>query len=157
RFVALKRALTAEQGAPKNAATMFEREFHFLSELAHPCIVSVFDYGVDEQGPYYTMELLEGEDVRERGCIPWREACAILRDVASALSILHSRRLLHCDLSTRNVKATAEGRAKLIDFWTMAPMGVPKMIAGTAPFMSPEVLHWQSLDGRADLFSLGAL
>lgn len=157
RVLALKRVLTQDEGAPKNAAQMFEREFHFLSELAHPSIVSVFDYGMDEEGAYYTMELLEGSDMRERGRQPWREACAVLRDVASALSILHSRRLLHCDLSTRNVRSASDGRAKLIDFGTMTPMGVPKMIAGTAPFLAPEVLHWQSLDGRADLFSLGAL
>jgi tetratricopeptide (TPR) repeat protein len=157
RPVALKRMLTDAEGAPKNAMMLFEREFHFLSELDHPCIVTVFDYGVDEIGAYYTMELLEGADLRERGRLPWKEACALLRDVASALGILHSRRLLHCDLSTRNVRNTSEGRAKLIDFGTMAPMGVPKMIAGTPPFLAPEVLHWQALDGRADLFSLGAL
>jgi serine/threonine-protein kinase len=157
RPVALKRMLAASEGAPKNANMLFEREFHFLSELDHPCIVSVFDYGVDDVGPYYTMELLEGADLRERGRLPWKEACALLRDIASALGILHSRRLLHCDLSTRNVRSTTEGRAKLIDFGTMAPMGVPKMIAGTPPFLAPEVLHWQALDGRADLYSLGAL
>lgn len=155
--VALKRMLTAAEGAPRNANALFEREFHFLAEIAHPCIVSVFDYGVDESSSYYTMELVEGADLRERGRLPWKEACALLRDVASALGILHSRRLLHCDLSTRNVRVTTEGRAKLIDFGTMTPMGVPKMIAGTPPFLAPEVLHWQSLDGRADLYSLGAL
>lgn len=157
RAIALKRVLSANDGAPKGAAALFEREYHFLAELAHPCIVAVYDYGVDDEGAYYTMELLEGADMRERGRLPWREACVLLRDVASALAMLHSRRLLHCDLSTRNVRSTTDGHAKLIDFGTMTPMGVPKMIAGTAPFLAPEVLHWQSLDGRADLFSLGAL
>ena len=74
-------------------------------------------------GPYYTMELLDGGDLRERAPLPWREACALLRDVCSSLALLHSRRLVHRDVSPRNVRCTRDGRAKLIDFGAMAPMG----------------------------------
>jgi len=128
-----------------------------LSQLAHPRIIEVYDYGLERRSPYYTMELLDGEDLRERGKLPWREACALLRDVASSLAIIHSRGLVHRDVSARNVRCTSDGRAKLIDFGAMAPSGVSHRLVGTAPFVPPEALQLQALDGRADLYSLGAL
>src|SRR5688572_17859213 len=102
--LAVKRMKAPPASEAAAAVAQFEREFHTLAGVRHPCIVSVFDYGVDESGPYYTMELLGGADVHEKNWLPWSEACPILRDVASALAILHSRRLLHCDLSARNVR-----------------------------------------------------
>src|SRR6185436_18175691 len=152
-LIAVKRMLVGSDASTAH----FEREFHTLASLKHPCIVSVFDYGVDESGPYYTMELLSGASLHEVTRLPWHEVCELLRDVASALAMLHSRRLLHCDLSTRNVRCTAEGRGKLIDFGAMAPIGMRRRIVGTPPFLAPEALDQQALDARADLFSLGAL
>ena len=155
-LIAVKRMLAASPESPASTS-QFEREFHTLAGLKHPCIVSVVDYGVDESGPYYTMELLLGTSLHEVNRLPWHEVCELLRDVASALAMLHSRRLLHCDLSTRNVRCTTEGRGKLIDFGAMAPVGVRRRIVGTPPFLAPEALDQQALDARADLFSLGAL
>jgi tetratricopeptide (TPR) repeat protein len=155
--LALKRLLTSDSGDDL-IARLFEREFHTLSELAHPRIIEVYDYGMDASGAFYTMELLGGQDLRAVGKIAWREACVLLRDVASSLAILHSRRLLHCDLSPRNVRCTLDGRAKLLDFGAMMPMGgVAKRVVGTPAFMAPEMAQMQPLDGRADLFALGAL
>ena len=155
RHVALKRARARRGGSVRRA--LLEREYHTLAQLAHPRIIEVYDYGIDDDGPYYTMELLDGDDLRTRGQLPWREACAVLRDVASSLAILHSRRLLHRDVSARNVRCTSDGRAKLMDFGAMAPMGVVKDMVGTPPFVPPEALQLQALDGRADLYALGAL
>jgi hypothetical protein len=155
--LALKRGFARDERKLQQRAALLEREYHTLVQLAHPSIIEVYDYGVDEHGPYYTMELLEGADLSERQRTPWREVCAILRDIASSLSILHSRGLIHRDVSTSNVRRTNDGRAKLIDFGAMVSFGVAKEVVGTAPFMAPEVLQLQELDGRADLFSLGAL
>jgi hypothetical protein len=151
--VALK-CLTKDDAGRRHRRESFEREYNTLSELAHPLIVRVFDYGVDGT-PYYTMELLEG--IALRGRIPWREACAILRDVASALSLLHSRRLVHRDVTHRNVHRKQDGRAVLLDFGALVPMGPTKDVVGTPPFMPPEAIAEQRLDARSDLFSLGAL
>src|SRR5215813_3241303 len=156
RELALKR-LMLPKGHERTAAELFEREFHTLSELAHPRIIEVYDYGVDAEGAYYTMELLPGQDLRELGKTDWQTACRLLRDVASSLAILHSRKLLHCDVSPRNVRCTADGRAKLLDFGAMAPMGVTRRVLGTPPFIAPEMIQMQALDGRADLYGLGAL
>ncbi|MFI5308459.1 MAG: AAA family ATPase, partial [Polyangiales bacterium] len=128
-----------------------------LSQLAHPRIIEVYEYGVDAAGAYYTMELLGGQDLRALEKIEWRKACELLRDVASSLALLHSRRLVHCDVSPRNVRCTIDGHAKLLDFGAMMPMGVAKRVVGTPPFIAPELLQLQPLDGRTDLYGLGAL
>ena len=133
-----------------------EHEYHTLAQLAHPRVVSVFDYGVDSQQPYYTMELLDGGDLQNRTPLDWRTACAFARDICSALSLLHSRRLVHRDLSPRNVRCTGDGRAKLIDFGAMVPMGPSKSVVGTPAVCAPELVRLQPLDGRTDLYALGA-
>jgi len=157
RALALKRGTGRDARKANKRKALLEREYHILAQLAHPRIIEVYDYGVDEQGPYYTMELLDGSDLDRRGRLPWREACTLLCDVASSLAILHSRGLLHRDVSSRNVRCTADGRAKLLDFGAMTSMGSAKDVVGTPPFVAPEALALQALDARSDLFSLGAL
>jgi hypothetical protein len=157
REVALKqlRAATAENAT---VVGLFEREFHTLAQLRHPSVISVYEYGLHAgEAPYYTMELLDGGDLRDRAPLPWQQACALLFDVCSSLALLHSRRVLHRDISPRNVRCTRDGRAKLIDFGAMGPMlAGGGQIVGTPAFIPPEALHRSALDGRSDLFSLGA-
>ncbi|HKP58416.1 MAG TPA: protein kinase [Polyangiales bacterium] len=155
--LALKRSWARDSQRAIRRRALLEREFHTLAQLSHPRIIEVYDYGVDEDGPYFTMELLDGADLDRAGPLPWQEACALLRDIASSLAILHSRGWVHRDVSARNVRRTADGRAKLLDFGAMVSIGVANDVVGTPPFMSPEVLQVQALDARADLFSLGAL
>ncbi len=88
--------------------SMFEREYHTLVALRHPRIIEAYEYGVDAGRPYYTMELLDGQDLREFKHVPYRTACRYLRDIASSLALLHSRRLLHRDVSPRNVRVTSD-------------------------------------------------
>ncbi len=155
--LALKQMRTHEsEKHQRELAKLFEREFHILSQLAHPRVIEVYDYGLDDAGPYYTMELLDGGDLRGLSPLSWKKACSLLRDICSALSLLHSRRLIHRDLTPRNVRCTQDGRAKLIDLGGLAPMGPCTDLFGTPPFTAPEVVNAQVLDGRADLFSLGA-
>jgi hypothetical protein len=154
RQLALKRVLDATD--PK-IVSMFEREYHALVSLKHPRIISVFDYGISEGKPYYTMELLDGYDLRQHAPLPYPQACRYLRDIASSLALLHARRLLHRDVSPRNVRVTSDDRCKLIDFGAMASFGVADVVVGTPPYLPPEALERGALDHRADLFALGAL
>ncbi|MFK7989849.1 MAG: protein kinase [Sandaracinaceae bacterium] len=159
--VALKRILLPKKKRRAQKAVLrFQREFHTLASLTHPRIIRAFDYGVDARGPYYTMELLEGEDLRdvlkERGPLPPSEVCSILRDVTAALSVLHARGLLHRDLSPRNVRIV-DGRATLFDFGVLVQAGLVSDVAGTPAYVAPEMLRGVPVDGRADLFSLGVL
>jgi len=157
RKVALKRpTLQGSAEHQRRVAYLFAREFHAMSQLAHPRIVEVYDYGVDEHGPYYTMEILDGGDLQQLVPLDYRRLCEIARDVCSALSLLHSRRIVHRDLSPRNVRCTTSGVAKLIDFGAMAPMGPSKETVGTPAFCAPEVVNMQTLDARTDLYALGA-
>jgi tetratricopeptide (TPR) repeat protein len=156
---ALKQLYTGEEHTASLRA-MFEREYHTLVQLAHPRIVRVFDFGVDEQSPYYVMELLEGVDARQaiRDTKPdIRQICLWLRDCASALALIHSRRMVHRDISPRNLWCMPDGHAKLIDFGTLVAMGPQTRIAGTPPFVPPEAVNAQPLDARCDLYALGAL
>jgi hypothetical protein len=135
----------------------FEREYQVLAGLDHPRIIQVFDYGVDAQGPYYTMELLEGEDMRQAAPVPFREACSYLRDIATSLALLHARRLIHRDLSPGNVRRTPDGHCKLFDFGALTSFGYTREIVGTPPLIPPEAVANAPLDHRADLYQLGAL
>jgi hypothetical protein len=158
RFVALKRLnAVADQQKRTDLALLFEREYHTLAQLEHPGIVEVYDYGLADGRPFYTMELLDGSDLRELAPLPWRQACLLLCEVASALALLHSRRLVHRDLSPRNVRHTAAGRTKLLDFGAMAAMGASRQVVGTPAYVSPEQASGQELDARSDLFGFGAL
>jgi len=135
----------------------FRREFHTLASLRHPQIVRAIEYGVDPDGPYYTMELLGGTDLKDAGRVPWRDAVAILCDVAAALAAVHARGLVHRDLAPRNIRLLDDGRAKLFDFGLLASIGATAEVAGTATAVAPETLRRRPLDGRTDVFGLGTL
>jgi hypothetical protein len=150
-------ALKTLELSDDKARVLFEREYCTLASLKHPCVVEVFDFGIAEDGRrFYTMELLTGDDLAKLAPLPLRAACEALRDVATALALLHAQRLLHGDISPRNVRLQS-GRAKLLDFGAAAPFGVSNEVIGTPECMAPEVLRQRKLDARTDLFSLGAL
>jgi hypothetical protein len=158
--VALKQwcasAKLLEPAARRQSIAQFEYEYRTLAQLSHPCMIEVYDFGLSEIGPYFTMELLDGGDLRERAPLPWPTACRFFYDLCSSLALLHSRRLIHRDVSPRNVRCTRRGGAKLIDFGAMRPMGLCQQVVGTPAFAAPEVVQGVPLDGRVDLYSLGA-
>jgi eukaryotic-like serine/threonine-protein kinase len=156
--LALKQ-LVARSEAPvpdRNAVWLFEREFHTLAQLDHPHVIAVYDYGIDGFSPFYTMELLDGGDLKTLAPLDFGRACKLMLEVCSSLALLHSRRLVHRDVTPRNVRCTRDGHAKLIDFGAMVPMGPCSLTVGTPAFVAPEVVHHMHLDARTDLFSLGA-
>lgn len=154
--VALKR-LTPAAAAVEQLVALFKLEYQTLSQLRHPNIIEVYDFGVDSAGPYYTMELLDGHDLSGLAPLDYRQACQYLRDVATSLSLLHTRRIVHRDLSPKNVRLTSDGSCKLLDFGAMAHAGVVTDPVGTPPLIAPEALMGRPLDHRVDLYALGAL
>lgn len=155
--MALKSLLPCEEMHAAVLRALFETEYHSLSQLVHPRIVQTYDYGHDaENRPYYTMELLDGGDLRQLAPLPFDRVCAMMADICSGLSLVHSRRLLHRDLTPRNVRCTRDGKAKLIDFGAVTTFGPSKRIVGTPPYCPPEAVSGQDLDGRSDLYALGA-
>jgi serine/threonine protein kinase len=156
--LALKRLETEGVDADRRntAEALFESEFQTLTQLHHPRVIQVYDYGIDEGRAYYTMELLDGGDLAEHSPLPWPDASRLIYEVCSSLALLHSRRLVHRDVSPRNIRRTRDGRPKLIDFGAMCSMGQSHQPVGTPAFVAPEVVQRARLDGRTDLFSLGA-
>jgi tRNA A-37 threonylcarbamoyl transferase component Bud32 len=135
----------------------FQHEFSVLTQVAHPNVVRVYDFGFADDVPYYTMELLEGKPLSELTPLPAAEVNELLRCLCEPLSILHARRWVHRDLSARNVIRTTDGQIKLIDFGATVSMDERHAPMGTPPFMPPEALAQEPLDARADIFGLGAL
>lgn len=150
-------ALKALEQADERLTPHFEREYHTLASLKHPRVIEVYEFGITPEGlRYYTMELLPGADLLRAAPLPYREACAHIRDVSTCLALLHARRLLHRDVSPLNVRLDAHGRAKLLDFGALGDFGLARELVGTPPFMAPEAARHLPLDQRSDLFSLGA-
>ena len=153
-----------------------EREVQATAQLTHANIVQVFDYGHADDGTiYYTMEYLPGlnldELVAQSGPLPAERAIHLLRQVCGALHAAHTNGLIHRDIKPGNIIIGPHGGqpdvAKLLDFG-LVPLQRPNFdatrltregdIAGTPAFMSPEqVAGAEDLDGRSDIYSLGAL
>src|SRR5687767_13108261 len=142
-------------------------EFLALARLSHDNIVKVFDYGVTDRGDdYFTMELIEGRDLRAASPpAPSPEFYRLVAGVLRALSFLHGRGMVHADIKPSNVLvdetrlAADPGRAaKLLDFGLAAATGDPASASarGTFPYAAPEAYAGQ-VDTRSDLYSLGIL
>ena len=156
--LALKQLLSAQTGARRRKLeTLFEREYHTLARLKHPCIIEVYEYGLSDSGPYYTMELLDGGDLQQHAPLPWPDVCRHMCDVASSLALLHAHRLVHRDITPRNIRLTSSARAKLIDFGALSGFGPALDVVGTPLCMAPEVFQRGVLDQRSDLFALGVV
>jgi eukaryotic-like serine/threonine-protein kinase len=152
----------------------FEREVQLTSEIAHPNIVSVYDFGRSPDGSfYYAMELLDGIDlqrlVRADGPQPASRVAHILQQAADALAEAHSVGLIHRDIKPANIVLCKNERrpdhVKVVDFGLVKQIGTEdpalsgaNVITGTPLYMPPEaLLAPNEIDGRSDLYSLGAV
>lgn len=148
----------------------FEREARTLASLSHPNILNIFDFGEHNGVRYAVMELLRGENLRQRmagSALPWRTATAIAVAVARGLAAAHAAGIIHRDLKPENVFLLAEGGVKVLDFGLAhreTPSGEAKLpgtdeetLIGTAIYMSPEQICGESPDARTDIFGLGVL
>ena len=162
REVAYKVLPEGLRGNP-NALKSFLREAQAAAQLNHPNIVTVYDAGESEHGFYMAMERVEGttlkEIVRQRGAISANAVVYILREMASALSYAHGRKVVHRDIKTANTMWTAERHVKIMDFGLAKLMeevrNATTMISGTPFYMSPEQTLGRDVDHRTDVYSLG--
>ena len=158
----------------------FLREARAVSALTHPNIATVFDYGETEQGqPYIVMELVEGETLNEKlreGSLPLPEAVRIVSAIAEALGEAHRMGVVHRDVKPSNVIVTEREQVKVLDFGLVKQISeqsaieigsdqktLPStrtrsdVIVGTPLYLSPEQAMGKAIDGRSDLFALGAV
>jgi hypothetical protein len=156
RRVALKAMRPGEHPARLQRAWL-QREAEAAAQLNHPNIVTLFDVGSWEGGPYLIMELLRGEglDARlARGAMPPDEALAVAVEVARALAHAHRAGVVHRDLKPSNVFLVEGGWTKVLDFGLAHVFGADLPIAGGTPrYMAPEQRRGEVGDARTDVFS----
>ena len=169
RVVAIKRVAVAAGAEDHAARSRLVREARAASALSHPNIVTVFAIEETADSTFIVMELLDGETLAAaiaRGPLEPAKVRALGAEVADALACAHAQGLVHRDVKPANVVLTARGVAKVLDFGlakAAQPDGAalaitaPDLVAGTAPYMSPEQLRGAPLDGRSDVFALGAV
>jgi eukaryotic-like serine/threonine-protein kinase len=167
------KVLRADNAGPATIAR-FEREVQLTSEIAHPNIVSVYDFGRSPDGSfYYAMEYLEGVDlqrlVENDGPQPAARVAHILEQAAEALAEAHSVSLIHRDIKPANIVLCKHARrpdhVKVVDFGLVKQVGnadaalsAVNVITGTPLYMPPEALTSpDEVDARGDLYSLGAV
>jgi serine/threonine protein kinase len=129
------------------------REAEAAARLSHPNIVTLFDVGRSEHGPYLVLELLRGQTLAarlEQGPIPGREALRIAVEVAKGLAHAHSQGVVHRDLKPGNVFLCEDGQVKVLDFGLAHAFGQRRVDGGTPAYMAPE-------DERTDVFALGVI
>src|SRR6478609_6273009 len=165
----------------EEVALRFEREAKVMSELTHPNIVKVIEFGEWQGRPFFAMELVRGKsladllqhEARNGGRrLTFKRTLAIMRPVLDALAYAHERGVVHRDLKPENIMVTAgqgllsRETIKLLDFGIARirerSKNAPKLtqqgfILGTPDYMSPEQAIGQEADVRSDLYSCGVI
>jgi eukaryotic-like serine/threonine-protein kinase len=184
RDVAIK-VLPSAFTEDKERLARFEREAQVLAQLHHPNIASIFGLEESDGTRALVMELVEGPTLAERlesGPLPFNESLSVSLQIAHALEEAHEKGIVHRDLKPQNIKASIEGKVKVLDFGlakAMDPAGaasggpsasqlaasptltlgatVQGMILGTAAYMAPEQAKGFAVDKRADIWAFGVV
>lgn len=160
REVALK-VLNRTQ-ADEISLAAFRREAEIIAGLEHPRVVPLYTYGEQEGVPYLVLRFLPGGSVADRlghGPLGLDQACGWATSVAEALAFAHGKSILHRDIKPSNILLDDSGNAYLTDFGIATALeaaGESEQALGSAPYMAPEQIRGDSLDGRADLYALAA-
>jgi TolB-like protein len=167
-MVALK-VIAREIAREPGMLERFRREVKLARRVTHPNVARCFDIGQDGDDRFFTMELVEGESLgarmaREQRLSP-ASTIGIALEVCAGLGAAHRAGVVHRDLKPDNVLLAADGRVVLTDFGIasarLANDGASRtvgIIVGTPEYMAPEQVEGvRDLDGRADIYSLGAM
>ena len=153
----------------------FLREIRVAAGLQHPNILPLYDSGQSGNFIYFVMPFMEGDTLRERMVrerrMPLADAVAIVREVADALTFAHERHVVHRDVKPENIMMGG-GHAFVVDFGIAQALSVATLagtgsgdqrltgggrVVGTLPYMSPEQLSGEDVDGRSDQYSLACV
>jgi serine/threonine protein kinase/Flp pilus assembly protein TadD len=136
------------------------QEAETAARLSHPNIVTLFEVGRCEQGPFLVLEMLRGQTLGQRlaqGRLSLKEALRIGVDVAKGLAHAHSKGVVHRDLTPGNVYLCDDGQVKVLDLGMAHAFGRRKLDGGTPAYMAPEQQAGAPEDERTDAFALGVI
>jgi len=179
RRVALK-FLPSELTDQRDRLKRFEQEARAVSALNHPNILTIHEFGTQDNSHFIVMELVEGETLSERmvfGRMSVAEILNVAAQVASALSAAHEAGIVHRDIKPDNIMIRHDGIVKVLDFGiaklTEAGKEIhttdaeaktrlqvktnPGTVMGTTNYMSPEQARGRQVDARTDIFSFGVV
>ena len=174
RLVALK-FLPVELQSDATARARFLREAKTAASIDHPYICKIYELGEFLGESFISLEYVEGEMLQTRlseSPLPVDEAVSTALEIAEALAEAHERGVVHRDLKPSNIMLTRDGHVKVMDFGlakhlaargeaseevTQTDLTGAGSTLGTVPYMSPEQLKGEEVNGRSDLFSFGIL
>jgi len=145
----------------------FRREAQAAARLNQPNIVGVYDSGADGETQYIVMEFIEGRTLADflsgGGSLTPMQAVEVAEKICDALSYAHARGVIHRDIKPANIMVTRSGEVKVMDFGIARIVAGPETapqtsaVLGTAAYISPEQAQGHGVDGRTDIYSLGAV
>jgi serine/threonine-protein kinase len=163
RFVAIKTCTTDDE----EVRHRFFQEAEIAGNLQHRNIVTVYDFGLQEEVPYLIQEYLTGEDldrkIKRQESVSYAERILYLVQIARGLEAAHAKGVIHRDIKPANIRILEDGTAKIMDFGiaklTQRQTGLTQtgMTLGTAAYLAPEQIRGESVDQRTDIFSFGVL
>jgi serine/threonine protein kinase len=169
RLVAVK-ILPPEVARDPAFAERFTREAQALARLNHPNIVTVHDFGDVDELYYFTMEYVDGHNLRDLlqvGALTADQTLAIVPQLCDALQYAHDEGLVHRDIKPENILLDKKGRVKIADFGLARLVGLTPTyltltgtheVMGTLLYMAPEQMkRTHTVDHRADIYSLGVV
>ena len=166
RTVAIK-VLLPQFARDANFVDRFRREAQAAARLNHPNLVGIYDSGADGETQFIVMEFIQGRTLDDfmgsggRFTVP--HAVEVAEKICDALAYAHVAGVIHRDIKPANVMVTRKGEVKVMDFGiariVAGPQTAPQTSAvlGTAAYISPEQAQGQPVDGRSDIYSLGAV
>ena len=172
RLIAVKTLnVEIEESEREAFNAMFLNEARAAGGLSHTHIVTVFDAGISDDRAYIAMELLKGRDLRQLRLEGWRatppQAALIVRRVADALAYAHSKGVVHRDVKPANIFMIGRTQPKVLDFGIArvahqheaggTGASGSDIAAGSPYYMAPEQARQETVDRRADVFSLGVV
>jgi hypothetical protein len=138
-----------------------QKEAEAIAQLTHPNIVTLYDAGTSQSGPYLVLELLRGETLQEtvrRGRVPLSHAVEIAIEIAWALDHAHAAGVVHRDLKPANVFVCATGSVKVLDFGIASVLGGEDVrTVGTPAYMAPEQWRLGKQDPRTDVYAAAVI
>ncbi|HJW10720.1 MAG TPA: serine/threonine-protein kinase, partial [Albitalea sp.] len=161
----IRKELIEDDERVESMSARFRREAQAAGALNHPGIVSVYEYGEDEQYAFIAMEYVEGNTLREylsHGAeFDERDTVSIMAQLLDALEFAHANMVWHRDIKPANIIIMSNGRTKLADFGIAriesADRTRSNLLMGTPGYIAPEYYLGEAIDHRIDIFSAGVI